>query len=85
MVVYFLVTNSGGGGGDNNNAKRGIDLDSLHIVNTVPIDTGDMPQVFKDNMVRPGADWQPGANAARNAAAVRYARRLNRGRAPLKF
>ncbi|ROT39929.1 SSO2 protein [Sodiomyces alkalinus F11] len=87
VVVYFVVNNNnnnGGGGGGGNNAKRSIDLAALPIVDTVPVDTGNiMPHIFKDKMVRPGPDWQPGANAARDAAAVRFARRLNR--APLRF
>ncbi|KAM0329327.1 hypothetical protein ACHAQA_004632 [Verticillium albo-atrum] len=74
VVVYVLINN--GGKNNNNPQKRALDLSTLPIVNSVPVDTDSMVRVFKDKMVRPGTDWQPGANAARDNWAADYARNM---------
>lgn len=55
VVLVVLAQNGvfeGGGDDNNNNSKRSIDLTTLPIHNTVPVDTGDLPHVFKDTMAR---------------------------------
>ncbi|CRK39172.1 hypothetical protein BN1723_000709 [Verticillium longisporum] len=73
VVAYVMINNSNK---NNNNQKRALDLTSLPIVNSVPVDADSMVRVFKDKMVRPVDDWQPGANAARDTWAASQARNI---------
>ncbi|CRK18922.1 hypothetical protein BN1723_011711 [Verticillium longisporum] len=73
VVAYVMINNSNK---NNNNQKRALDLTSLPIVNSVPVDTDSMVRVFKDKMVRPVDNWQPGANAAGDNWAASQARNI---------